>query len=389
MIGGDSDKNTGRRIASALRQVAKRRLPDKWASRLGLVRGLFVKDGATQMRRLMMVARHFRDYQRIDRALFYHRFTATLLLAHRLGIFDVLRGEPSTASAVAHKCDIGEKTAHNLLRILESQELVECTEDRYEATEFAEEFFDPQSSVSMVPMLEVCDAYAEAFPFFVDAARSGQTPALLDIFDDQGRTDALLNGVNYYLDQAGRELIARVDWPPIRHFIVGSMGVSFSSLVISAFDEARVTYGCLPHLVERIPRLRKQYGVPDGRVDETHSHGGEPADDRWGREAFDLVFLTKKMILDPSNNLGPKFAQKAFDVLNPVGVTVFWETIHDDLSPTPVDRAMEGFLDFGVSPDGPVLTGCEFCEELEHIGYRDVEVVECLQGATTFTVARK
>lgn len=389
MSDGDENRSTKEGLAAGMRRLVEQVLPDKWSARLGLVRGLFLKDTGDQWRRLMLVARHFQAYRTIDRALFYHRFAANILLCHSLGIFDALREGALSVDEVADRCSIESGATHQLLRILESQQLLERRGDDFEMGDFASEFFDPHSLVSMVPMLDVCETYAQVFPDFVDAAQGGTTPAMLDIFDESGRTDALLEGVNYYLDQAVRELIARVDWPPIRHFIVGSMGVSFSALVMSEFADARVTYGCLPHLVERIPRLRRRYEVPADRVDEMHDHGGDPAGDRWGREAFDLVFLTKKMILDPAQGLGERFADKAYEVLNPGGVTVFWETIYDDDEATPVDRAMEGFLDFGVSPTGPVLTRRRFRRRLEEIGFCDVHVVECLEGATTFVVARK
>lgn len=372
-----------------LKGFVRQRIPERWRGRLGLLRGIFVKEPAEQLERLFGILRHFRDYRRVDRALFYHRFAAHLLLSYRLGIFDALGDEIRGVDEVCDRCDIDEAAARNLLRILQSQGFVQRSGDGYEATAFARAFFDPDQPGSMAPMFEIAETYARGYPAFFEAAQTGRRPAMLDIYNEQGRVDALLDGVNYYIDQAGRELLTRVDWPPIEHVIVGSMGVSFSSLVLSHFPDARVTYGCLPHLVERIPRLRREYGVPAGRVVETHAHGGEPAEDKWGREAFDLVFLTKKMILDPANDLGDKFARKAHQVLNPGGVCIFWETIHDDEQPRCVERGMEGFLDFGVSPTGPVLTEKGFGRMLDDIGFRDVEVVSCLEGATTFAVARK
>ncbi len=383
------DNSIGDRLGAGVRRFLRRRIPEKWRGRLGLLRGVFVKDPGEQLGRILKVARHFGDYRRVDRALFYHRFAANLILAYRLGIFEALSEGAREAREIAEFCEIEKEAAKNLLQILHSQGYVSVDGERYSATAFASEFFDSNSSVSMTPMFDVCGAYARAFPEFFEAARSGRTPSTLDIYDEAACVDELLDGVNYYIDQAARELMARVEWPAIEHFIVGSMGVSFSSLVLSKFPTAQVTYGCLPHLVERIPRLREEYDVAPNRVVEMHAHGGEPAEDQWGREAFDLVFLTKKMVLDPANDLGRKFARKSYQVLNPEGVAVFWETIYDDEAPANTDRGMEGFLDFGVSPTGPVLTNRGFQRFLTDIGYRDVEVVSCLEGATTFVVARK
>ena len=385
----DGPSKITRRLRSRVKTAVEDRIPNGWQSRLGMLRGIFVQDTTRQLGRLTTVLRHLKDYRRIDRALFYHRYAASLLLAYHLGLFEALDGGPREPDTIARRLRIRPEAARNLLQILLSQNLVRCTEGRYELTEFAAEFFNPDSDVSLVPMLEVAETYARAYPHFFDAAESGAAPGLLDVFDEEGRVDALLTGVNSYLDQAGRELIARVDWPDIRHFIVGSMGVSFSSLLLSEFPHARVTYGCLPHLVERIPHLRRRYDVPPDRVVDMHAHGGEPDEDRWGREAFDLVFLTKKMILDPENHLGEKFARKAHHVLQPGGVALFWETIHASHDTTCPDRGMETFLDFGVSPTAPVLTEDGFRRDLQNIGFSDIDVVPVLDGTTTFAVARK
>jgi hypothetical protein len=125
------------------------------------------------------------------------------------------------------------------------------------------------------------------------------------------------------------------------------------------------------------------------RIDGVHSHGGEPEQDRWGEPPFDLVFLTKKMILEPEAQLGLRFARKAFEVLAPGGVTILWETVHTDRGPTPLPRAMEAVLDLGASPTSPVRTERELRAMLGDLGYEGVEVVECLEGQTTFLVARK
>ena len=191
------------------------------------------------------------------------------------------------------------------------------------------------------------------------------------------------------IDLAGRDLLGRIELPPIRSMIVGSMGVSFSALLLDRCPQASVTYGCLEHLVREIPRLRERYGVDPGRVAGSHVHGGDPNADRWGDERFDLVFLTKKMILDPENRVGEAFARKAFDVLTPNGVAILWETVHPADAPTPVAQAMEAMLDLGASPTGFVLTDRGLVELLTGIGFVSVEIVRCLGGSTSFIIARR
>ena len=375
-------------IESLMNGWPGRRLASTWRSRVARARGFFVKDGVGQLKKAATVVRHIGQFRRIDRALHDHRLATCLLLSYRLGLFDVLSDEPMGAAEIARRSGLDEKATKNLLSILESLDVIDGEGQRFWTTSFGREFFDARSPVSLVPIFEVCETYAHAYPDLLEAARTGARPPMLDIFDETGRIDSLLKGVNYYLDQAARELFVTTDLPQVRRFIVGSMGVSFSALVMEAFPESQVTYGCLPHLVTRIPQLCEVYGVDRSRVVDMHAHGGEPSRDQWGSEAFDLVFLTKKMILDPDNDLGTKFAEKSFEVLNPGGAALFWETISDE-GTAPASQAMEAFLDFGVSPRGPVLRGATFRRQLEAIGFSEVEVVPCMEGATTFVIARK
>ena len=95
------------------------------------------------------------------------------------------------------------------------------------------------------------------------------------------------------------------------------------------------------------------------------------------------------MIRGGGRGVGERFAKKAFGVLRPGGVAILWETLHGEGRPTPLGRAMEAVLDLGASPAGPALTEAGLGRLLGGIGFRAVEVVPCLEGATTFVVARR
>ncbi|MFU8802279.1 MAG: hypothetical protein ACNA8W_00580, partial [Bradymonadaceae bacterium] len=325
------------------------------------MRGMLEGDPLEQLGKILISLRHGPTLFELQRALFYHRYATAVLMAYRLGVFEALDAGPRPLSDLARICGMHPEAAASLVRILEAQNLVERTaHHELQLTAAAAAFLSHSSPTSMVPMLEVCETFAHCFPHLLEGTRGGAIAGELDIFDPLGRIDAILDGVNYYLDQAGRELLANTELPRIGPFIVGSMGVSFSALVLNRFPESRVTYGCLEHLVQRIPRVRRTYGVDTLRVEDMHSHGGEPDDDTWGEEAFDMVFLTKKMVLDPERGLGRKFAQKAYSVLNPGGLTIFWEAIHPDHHRSSVHQALESLFDLGVSPTAPLLTETGF-----------------------------
>ena len=368
--------------------------------------------------------RHRAQFERLQKSLFYHRYASAILLAHELGLFERIAAgrAPTDGRLNANGIDA-------LTRVLESEGLLRRAGDRFALTPFAERYLARSSPHAIAGMLDLMSAQAAAFgevparladghapaalDIFADGSRyraflgavneyldaagrdllariaDERVPAALDILSDGSRYRAFLGAVNEYLDAAGRDLLARIELGRVERFIVGSMGVSFSARVLERHPEARVTYGCLEHLVREIPRLRERFRVPPERVDGMHAHGGDPEADRWGDERFDLVFLTKKMILQPSERLGEKFARKAFHVLSPGGTAIFWETVHTDDGATPIARAMEAVLDLFTSPGGRVNTERGLRALLGEIGFTSIEIVPCLGGQTTFVVARK
>ncbi len=376
-------------LVSGVRGATYALVPARIRRPLELLRTLWTTGALAEPRALAAQLRHRALLGRIHKALFYHRYTTALLLGHEVGLFEALRGGPMTAAQLATTCALGPGAAEQLLRILEAEGMLARRDGRFQLSGFAELYLLRGGPQSAAPMLDLMAAQAAAFPEVRAGLRDGGVPRELDIFSTTGRHRAFLDAVNGYLDRAGADLLHRVDLPEVRSFITGSMGVSFSARVLDRFPAARVTYGCLPHLMREVPRLRATYRVPAARVDGSHEHGGDPRADRWGDEAFDLVFLTKKMILDPGSRLGEGFAAKAFQVLRPGGAAIFWESIHTDAAPTPLPRAMEAVMDLIASPGGSVNTERGIAAMLGGIGYRGVQVVPCLGGQTTFVVARR
>jgi hypothetical protein len=333
--------------------------------------------------------RYRRPIFRVQKSLLYHRYATALLLAHEVGLLEALAERDHTVQTAARACRLKPRAADSLLRILVSEGIANVRRDQYRLSRFGRLYLIGDGRFSISPMLDMMAAQAAAFAQLPEALGSGETPDALDIFSPEGRYRAFLRSVNSYLHWASQDLLTRLNLPRINHFIVGSMGVSFSAALMKRVPSAEVTYGCLEHLVAEIPDLIEQYEVPKERVRGMHAHGGNPAKDRWGDESFDLVFLTKKMILEPKQRMGEKFARKAYQVLRPGGMAIFWETIHPDHGRMPLARAMEAVLDLGASPDGTVNTESGLFGMLKKIGYRDVELVDCLGGMTTFAVARK
>ncbi|MFP4601003.1 MAG: hypothetical protein ACOC9J_00705 [Persicimonas sp.] len=326
---------------------------------------------------------------RLQAGFFSFRFILPVLIARQHRVFSILAAGPVGLEAFARRSGMHRQAAATLCRVLESQGFVSRDNQRLFLTPFAKRYLAEDGPSSLAPVVDLLLAYATSFDELSASLHSGETPSSLDVRTDGPATDAMLSAVNTHLLLASRELLARVELPEIRSFIVGSMGVSFSAELMRRHSSARVTYGCLDHLVTRIPGLRQQYGIDSARVDGMHSHSGEPGEDTWGEEAFDLVFLTRKMILDPASRTGERFARKALDVLEPGGAVVFWEAIHPDQGPSPLALALETVFDLGMSPSAPLQTRATFGRTLRDIGYDRVEFIDCMGGSTTFAVAYK
>jgi hypothetical protein len=363
-----------------------RRLPRRLRRPVDTLRTMWSMGAFARPLELVADWRHREAFRRVQRALFYQRWASALLLAHQVRLFDALT-TPRTVAEAAAACGVHVRAAEALLRVLESQRLVRRDGARFQLTAFGERYLSRDGGHSIADLLDLMAAQASAFAELPARMADGRAPAALDIFSEDSRYRSFLGGVNEYLSFAGRDFLGRARLPEVRRFIVGSMGVSMSALLLERFPASRVTYGCLPHLVKEIPRLVERYRVPAARIDGMHAHGGDPRADRWGDGEYDLVFLTKKMILSPEERLGEKFAQKAFEVLRPGGAAVFWETVHTDGRPTPLLRAMEAMLDLGASPTGLVTKEGELRHTLERLGFSSVELVPCLGGQTTFVVA--
>jgi hypothetical protein len=328
-------------------------------------------------------------FVRVQRALTYQRFAASLLVAHRVGLIEKLFDIPQSPAKLARNLRLRPRAVESLLRILESEGVAVERGEGYTLSAFGRLYLAKRSRFSVAPMLDLMAAQAAAFAEWPRALQTGEPPSNLNIFTPDGEYHAVLESVNSYLHFAGRDLLSRLDLPEIKDFIVGSMGVSFSAAVLARFPQAKVTYGCLEHLVAEVPALCERYNVDASSIAGMHAHGGDPAKDKWGGQSYDLVFLTKKMILQPRKKMGLKFAKKALQVLRPGGYAIFWETIHPDHGRSPLPIAMEAVLDLTAGPDGGVLTRSGIVKSLKDIGFERVEIVACLDGQTTFVVARK
>ena len=331
------------------------------------------------------VRRHPRRFAQLNKALADYRYVQALILAHSTGLLGALAGDPAPPDSLAAQTGLQRAAVGSLLRILEAQGFAEQHDQRYTLSPFGREALRPGGSASVGHFLELLTLQAGAFEQARSGLRTGATPAVMDIYG-QHSAGAFLDAVNGYLLWAGRALLARNDLGRPKRALVGSMGVGFSAALLEAYPDIEITYACLPHLVREIPRLRTQFDIPAAQVRGMHEHQGEPEDDDWGEETFDLVLLTRKMILKPEDRVGERFAAKALTVLAPGGVALLWEIVHPDDGPTPLPVALQAVYDVIASPAAEARTHRDYENLMHHLGYRRVTFERCLEE-TTFVLA--
>ena len=339
--------------------------------------------------KIMDLFKHRKKFAQIEKAFFYHRYCNALFLAQKIGLFNALCERSYTLAELSQKLTVPEQPLKTLSLNLNSQGFIEKKGHKYLLSEFGELFLKGEGPFSSNYLLELMADQALGLSSSLESIRDGSIPSHVDIRDESGNYKAFLSAVNNYLLWCGRELIAKADLGNPRSMIVGSMGVSFSSLLLQKFPEMKVTYGCLEHLVKEIPRFCKLYQVSNDRIQGMHSHSGDPMEDDWGDTSYDLILLTRKMIIDPKQKVGEKFAQKAFEVLNPGGKAIFWETVYPEKGRMPLRQAMEVVFDFCTSPSALTRSKADYNKLLKSIGFKKVQVYDCLEGQTHFIVAEK
>ncbi|MCS7213911.1 MAG: hypothetical protein NZ927_06830 [Candidatus Calescibacterium sp.] len=219
--------------------------------------------------------------------------------------------------------------------------------------------------------------------------KEGKPSENLDIYNLEGDYLPMLYGVNSFLYTATRELMRKYKFENIKRIMVGSMGISFAKNIQKKFPDVEIHIGCYPHLIRHVPSLKLKYKIPDSSIISMKDHKGVPSEDRWGDEekGYDLVFLTKKLSLRSLEEFGHSFLSKAFNVLRSGGYAVIWESIVDDSGTNgPIN---ESILDLLTSYSGKRWKESEIASYVKSIGFKDVKIVKCLAGETTFAVAVK
>jgi hypothetical protein len=209
----------------------RRLLPPRVRRSVRTARALWATGALRKPAELVDRWRHRQPFQRLQKALFYHRYAAALLLGHELGLYDLLAAGPRGAAAVAEACAIHPRAAEAMLRILEAEGLLERTGEGYRLSAFGRLYLVRGGGLSMADTLDLLAAQAAAFAELPGGMASGAVPAALDIFSPDGRYQAFLDAVNGFLHFAAADLLAAIALPEIESFICGSMGVSFSALL--------------------------------------------------------------------------------------------------------------------------------------------------------------
>lgn len=321
----------------------------------------------------------------------FHSLTA-LVMAHRLGIFDILQKEKTiTREALTKKLKVKPKSLEVLLHALNALELLRFRNDKISLTAFGRSFLGEDAPYSLSAFLEFLSLQFYSMARLDETIKTGNPAKEADIFKPSKYSRAYLLALNRYLYYPAKMLFQKIGARKINDAIMGSMGVSTAAALLEANPRVKITFGCLSHLVKQIPELMKMYGVNKKSVLSMSNHSGDPEDDTWGKESFDLVFLTKKFLLHPEDGIGESFARKSYQVLNPGGKAVLWETFYPDHGGPSKDVALFGLQDLIASRGGALYTRNAIRSFLKEVGFRkiDFHAFPLVFGDVEFCVAEK
>lgn len=367
-------------------------LPSKFLEDIsGVSRAAGMLQSLSSMEGIMLLL-NLKEFKRLGRWVADFHSLVALVTAHRMGLFDILQEEKRvTREKLTKKLKVREKSLEVLLHALDALSLVRFQKDTVTFTNFGKSFLGTNAPYSLSPFLEFLSLQLYAMSRLDETIKTGKPAKEADIFKPSPYSRAYLLALNRFLYYPAKMLFQKLGARKINDAIMGSMGVSFGAALLEANPRARITFGCLGHLVKQIPDLMKMYGVAQKSVISMSSHSGIPEDDTWGKEAFDMVFLTKKFLLHPDDGVGESFARKGYQVLNPGGKLVVWETFYPDNRKPNMETALFGLQDLIASQGGALYTRSTMRKFLKETGFRKVEFMPfpLVFGDVEFCIAEK
>ncbi|MFQ5793355.1 MAG: methyltransferase [Acidobacteriota bacterium] len=247
----------------------------------------------------------------------------TIMVAAKLGVFEVLASGPLTADEVATRCDTHPRAMKKLLNALVGMGYLRADKDRYALAPVARKWLLKESPQSLHDKMLFQFLEWDWMNRYEDFVRSGEPLSAHETLSEE----------EWGLYQRGMRSIAGISAPEVAKRtpvpkgardmldIGGSHGY-YSVALCRRYQDLRAVVLDLPEAVaQAAPILAKE-----GMDDRVAHRAGDALTDDLGTEAWDLVFMAQLVHhFDDATNR--ELARRIADALRPGGVFVIQEVI--------------------------------------------------------------
>lgn len=254
-------------------------------------------------------------------------FGRALMVATRLGIFDVLAAAPLGAAVLARRCEIDARACEKLINLLVGMRYLKTTSDgRYRLTKLARRWVLSGQSGSVRDMVLMKFLEWEWFEGIEAFVRTGEP---LDVHASMSPNDWGLyqRGMRAQAGLAGRWLARALPLPPgaTTMLDIGGSHGHFSAELCRRHPGLSSVVLELPEAVEQAAALLAAEGMGDRVI---HRAGNALSDDL-GTEAYDLILATS-VVHHFDADANRALAERCARALRPGGIYVIGDLMRPE-----------------------------------------------------------
>ena len=294
----------------------------------------------------------------------------TLITANRLGIFDLLAGDPLTSAEIAKRLQLNERMAALFLNACVGLGLCEKDGGRYANSRASEVFLVSSSPAAMGNSMSFMDDIYATWGDLEQALRSGEPAkqAITYLGDDKEQTRHFVYSMHDRAMAIGRALPDVVDLNGKRRMLdVGGGPGTFSALLTGRFEGLKSEVLEL----EGVAAVAEEILTDTGAADRVTMICGDYHTSDFGT-GYDVVLMSGMFHRESADSCRQLIA-KAHDCLEPGGILIVNDVFTDEDGTTPEFSALFGITMMLTAPHGCVHADAEVASWMSGAGFDGVD----------------
>jgi len=297
---------------------------------------------------------------------------ATIMAAHRLGVFRDLGRGPARLEELAEWLALPERSLGILLRGCVALGLLTLEEGRYACSPLAAETLVPGSPGYLGRLVDKEAVFYGAWGSLVECVRTDRAalaPLQVRLKEEPERTRNFLLALDDIAALFGRAFSAHVDLSGCRRLLDVGGGVgSYALALVERYPELAATIVDLPKVAPWAREFVAEAGWSDRVEVEALDFMVEPLPTGYDAILFSNIFHDQP----PTVNQG--LLVKAHQALPPGGQVIVYEFLLNPDRVTPAASALFAVMMLVENQGGDVYTGPQIAAWLEAAGFSDVEI---------------